>query len=205
VQSWMDFMALVARPIAKFNLAEATILLLQGSSGEMDLYVQMLCGFGATTIHRCTSQDEAKTILARGEIDLALIDAKLPDGDGYEFVRELRRSRLKTKFVPVLMISGHTPRNKVTMARDCGAHFVVRKPVSPGTLLERILWIARECRAFLETDSYIGPDRRFQNLGPPDGVARRSDDLPTEIGEATGPDLDQAEVDQMLKPKRVSA
>lgn len=196
-------MALIARPLATFNLAEASILLLQGSTTEMDLYVQMLCGFGAATLHRCTSQEEAKTIIARGDIDLALVDAKLPDGDGYEFVRELRHGNAKTKFVPVLMIAGHTPRSKVTMARDCGAHFVVRKPVSPGTLLERILWIATECRAFIEAGAYIGPDRRFQNVGPPKGDGRRSSDLTTELGEATGPDLDQAEVDQLFKPKRV--
>jgi DNA-binding response OmpR family regulator len=198
-------MALVPRPLATFNLSQTSILVLTGSSAEMDLYVQMLCGFGATTIHRATSQLEAASMLSSHELDLVLVDAKLPEGDGYEFVRTLRRQPARVNFVPVLMVAGHTPRSKVALARDCGAHFIVRKPLSPGVLLERILWIAQESRAFLETEIYIGPDRRFQALGPPDGVARRRDDLPIEVGAPSGPDMDQAEVDQLFKPRKASA
>jgi hypothetical protein len=31
------------------------------------------------------------------------------------------------------------------------------------------MWIAQESRPFIELDGYVGPDRRFQNVGPPDG------------------------------------
>jgi DNA-binding response OmpR family regulator len=199
--------ALTPQPIAKFNLGATHILVLEGAISEMDLYVQILSGFGAKNIHRCLNQEEAEATLLKHEIDLIVVDAKLPDGDGYEFVQGLRRRKgaPKLSVIPVLMIAGHTPPSKIAMARDCGAHFVVRKPVRPDLLLERILWIAQESRPFVECDAYVGPERRFQYLGPPDGIGRRRDDLPAEVGEATSPDMDQEMVDQMFKTRRVSA
>lgn len=200
-------MGLRPQPIAKFNLGTTNILVLEGSLSEMDLYVQILSGFGAKNIHRCMNRKEAEEALLKDEIDLIVVDAKLPDsGDGYDFVQSLRRKRAQPKLsvIPVLMIAGHTPTSKVAMARDCGAHFVVRKPVRPDLLLERILWIAQESRPFVECDAYVGPERRFQYLGPPDGIGRRRDDLSAEVGESTTPDLGQDEVDQMFKARKVA-
>ena len=200
-------MALTPQPIAKFNLGSTNIMVLEGSLSEMDLYVQILSGFGAKNIHRCMNREEADAVLGKHDIDLIVVDAKLPDSDGYEFVSSLRRKKgaPRLSVIPVLMIAGHTPPSKVAMARDCGAHFVVRKPVRPDLLLERILWIAQESRPFVECDAYVGPERRFQYLGPPDGVGRRRDDLSAEVGDATEPDMDQEMVDQMFKARRVAS
>jgi CheY-like chemotaxis protein len=199
--------ALTPQPIAKFNLGATNILVLEGSLSEMDLYVQILSGFGAKNIHRCMNRTEADEALSKHQIDLIVVDAKLPDSDGYDFVQKLRRKKggSNLSLIPVLMIAGHTPPSKVALARDCGAHFVVRKPVRPDLLLERILWIAQESRPFVECDAYIGPERRFQYLGPPDGVGRRRDDLSAEVGDATTPDMDQQEVDQMFRARKVAS
>ena len=63
-------------------------------------------------------------------------------------------------------------RSKIAEVRDCGANFVVTKPFSASTLLERIVWAARDTRPFLEVGDYFGPDRRFRDLGPPAGERR---------------------------------
>lgn len=197
-------MALVVQPLAKFNLSQATILLLEPSTAELDLYGQMLFGFGGKQVHRCQTREEARIALSGHPIDLIIVDAKLgpEDEDGYAFVRELRRSGDANAFLPVIMVTGHTPSSQVTAARDSGVHFVVRKPVSSNVLLERILWIAQETRPIIEGATYVGPERRFQNLGPPGGVGRRRNDLPLDVGLAQTPNLDQDEVDQMLRPRR---
>lgn len=200
-------MPLVAKPLAKFNLSQSVILLLEHSRAEQDLYGQMLFGFGGKQLHRCQTREEAKLVLVGNQVDLIIVDAQLgpDDEDGYTFVRELRRSGAGFAFLPVVMVTGHTPSSQVTFARDSGVHFVVRKPVSPGVLLERILWIAQEARPIIECETYVGPDRRFQRLGPPKGVeGRRADDLAMEVGEPEGPDLHQDEIDQLLQPKRVA-
>jgi CheY-like chemotaxis protein len=200
-------MPLVAQPLAKFNLSQTTILLLEPTLAELDLYCQMLFGYGGKLVHRCQTRAEAFAALAEQQIDLVIVDAKLraDDEDGYAFVRELRRAGGESAFLPVIMITGHTPSSRATSARDSGVHFVVRKPVSSGVLLERILWIAQESRPMVESDSYVGPDRRFQNLGPPDGVGRRAGDLSATPGEAQSRNLGQDEVDALFVPRKARA
>jgi hypothetical protein len=60
----------------------------------------------------------------------------------------------------------------------------VAKPISPRIIMERLIWVARENRQFLQTDSYAGPDRRFHDEGLPEGVPgrRREDRLPDTNG-----------------------
>src|SRR5665213_2141524 len=70
-------------------------------------------------------------------------------------------------------VCNHTERGAVERARDCGSNIVLAKPVSPQSLLERIIWIAREKRPFVNCGSYMGPDRRFHDTGPPAGVQGR--------------------------------
>jgi CheY-like chemotaxis protein len=201
-------MALIAQPLSRFNLQDTQILLLQPAVTEADIYVQMLTGFGAKSLHRALTQAEAMEMLAQTVMDLIIVDARLPDGegDGYDFVSALRRApRHPNSFAPVLILADHTPRSKVERGRDCGAHFVIGKPASPSVLLERILWIARETRPFVECAAYVGPERRFKYEPPPDGVWRRQGDLSMEVGSALEPNLDQSEVDQLLQPKKVSS
>ena len=198
-------MALTPQPLSRFNLADTNILLVQSSATEGDIYSQMLSGFGAKHVQRVETLEAARALLAGERFDLILTDVKLSDGDGYEFVRTLRRgARHPNIFAPVLMLAGHTPRGRVELARDCGAHFVISKPVSPAVLLERILWIARETRPFVECEVYVGPERRFKFEGPPNGVGRRTTDLNGELGQAQEPNLEQTEVDQLLQPQKVS-
>jgi hypothetical protein len=102
------------------------------------------------------------------------------------------------------MITGHAARAMVEKSRDSGANFVVSKPFTPEILLQRVFWVAKDERQMVVAENYVGPDRRFKNLGPPLGMkGRRKDDLSTHVGAAKDPNLDQSDIDQLLKPSRV--
>lgn len=188
---------------ARFNLERASVLVLEDGGMGMSILVQILSGFGAKALHRCESVAEAQDLVGKVELDLLICDAMR--GEGYEFIKWLRASKIEpNRYVPVLLISGHTPSHAVAKARDCGAHFIMAKPLTPIAVLERILWIAREGRRFVECDTYVGPDRRFKNAGVPPGmVGRRRDDLEGEIGDAQSPNMDQDVIDSMVKTRRV--
>ena len=188
---------------ARFNLERASVLLLEESSMGMSILVQILTGFGARMLHRADSLEAAQAIVHKVELDIVIADAA--SGQGYEFIEWLRHSRIEPNcYVPVLLTAGHTPRNAVSKARDCGAHFIMAKPLTPIAVLERILWISKEGRRFVECDTYMGPDRRFKNEGVPAGtVGRRRDDLPIEIGEAETPNMEQEVIDGLVKTRRV--
>jgi CheY-like chemotaxis protein len=80
------------------------------------------------------------------------------------------------RFIPVIVMSGYTQLRVVAAARDAGANTVLRKPLSPQALFDRIMWVARVPRPFIDAGSYVGPDRRFKRDDPPDGLYKRGDD-----------------------------
>ena len=64
--------------------------------------------------------------------------------------------------MPVIVLTGHTPMSRVAGARDSGASFVVKKPISAQVLHDRICWAAQSQRPFISAGAYVGPDRRFR-------------------------------------------
>jgi len=165
-------------PKGRVNLEKAAVLLLSPQNG-MELLLRIFHGFGVRHPYRCFDAAKAMQVCGESDLDLIVCDGSFADGQAYDFIASLRRSDLEpNRYTPVLMIQGHTPVDQIAKARDCGANFVVAKPITPRLLLERVLWIAAESRPFIELDTYIGPDRRFQNHGPPGGPGtgrRRTD------------------------------
>lgn len=193
-------------PRTPINLEKVSALLVDDNAQALDILSQVVSGFGVRTITRCESGEDAQAALRRATFDLIIADVHMPGMDGYELIAWLRREGPQpNRFAPVLLVTGHTRQNEVVKARDCGANFIVAKPLTPKVMLERIVWVAREDRMFIEAPHYVGPDRRFRRLGPPAGMdGRRSDDLPVELGDAQAPNLSDDEITAMLKPTKVA-
>lgn len=165
------------RESAVFNFAGAVTMVIDDSPFALELTAQAVLGFGIKVRHSCSSAAEAIAVLRDHPVDLILVDCEMPGMSGYEFVRWLRRSGLEPNaFAPVIMTAAHVRRSKVSEARDCGANFLITKPFSAGVLLERIVWVARDARPFLEVGDYFGPDRRFRSE-PWEGPERRSEEI----------------------------
>lgn len=164
------------RDSAIFNLANAVTMVVDDSSFALELTTQALLGFGMKTRYVCHSAPEAMEILRDHNVDLLVVDADMPGVSGYELVRWLRRSNLDPNaFAPVILMAPHVRRKSLDKARDCGANFLVTKPFSALTLLERVVWVARDQRPFLTVGDYFGPDRRFRNDDRKGGRERRAD------------------------------
>lgn len=192
---------------SRIDLRKAMVLLIEPNNQAMDVLTQIFLGFGASHTLRASSFEEAQQAVHANVVDLIACEATLQpeEPDGYDFISWLRRSGLDPNaFAPALLISSHTSSRNVTRARDCGAHFMVSKPLAPTVMLQRILWIAQNNRTFVSCDVYCGPDRRFQNLGPPNGIGRRHNDLPAEVGAVAGENMDQNEIDSLLMPQKVA-
>ncbi|MEI7931870.1 MAG: response regulator [Alphaproteobacteria bacterium] len=162
----------------KLNLERITFLLVDDNPQALIIAASVLAGFGVRSYHKCGSVKEAREYLSTNPVDFLLTDAHMPEEDGYSLVRWLRRHGPEAnRFIPVIVVTGHTRQSQVLEARDCGVHAVVAKPLIPRVLLERIFWVANDQRKFIECDDYVGPDRRLKNLGPPEGIlGRRSED-----------------------------
>jgi len=160
------------------NLEKVSLLALDHSVHSCKILTQIVRGFGIRNVRACTRADDARDALSHSVFDLAIVDPGT-DGEGIELLRWLRRQeRNANRFVPVILVSGHSTPSMVWRARDSGASYFIAKPLTAATLLDRILWVARDKRPFVEVGDYLGPDRRFKEDGPPEGSAgRRASDL----------------------------
>lgn len=192
--------------MAEFQLASAEVILVNGDDKGLSLLMQVFSGFGVRRIHPCATAAEAMQLVAKIELSLIVCEAALPMTDGFEFVRWLRWSEHEpNRFRPVILMTGQAKQADILRARDCGANIVVTRPIVPDTILQRILWLAREPRPFITSETYCGPDRRYHNLGPPPGTAgRRKDDLSAHVGVAQGPNLSQDDIDNLFQAKAAS-
>jgi DNA-binding NarL/FixJ family response regulator len=173
---------------SRINFAQVRILLLDDHTVGSGILIQIVRAFGANKIVHCTSIADAQKHVEENEFHLVLINSNLKEAGVYDFIHWLRRYDVPPNcFASVVLIAGHTPRSNVERARDSGANVVMAKPVSPLSVLERLIWTAREKRSYVKCASYVGPDRRFQNLGPPLGLSgRRFDDQAAPAEPAAG-------------------
>ena len=193
------------QPSQYINLDKARALIVDDNPQSLDIIVGVLTSFGLRNVVRKATGPEAQDELRYQAFDLILTNDTLPALDGYDLTRWLRREADEAhRHTPVIVVTSHTRRDQVEKARDCGANFIIAKPVSPAIMLERILWVAKGDRLFIECETYAGPDRRWRNQGPPvefpDG--RRRDDKSIELGEVGGHNMSQDELDALIKPMR---
>jgi DNA-binding response OmpR family regulator len=72
--------------------------------------------------------------------DLILLDVMLPNKDGFDVCRELRRGGLRT---PIIMLTAKTQEAEKILGLDLGADDYVTKPFSPRELRARIRAVFR--------------------------------------------------------------
>lgn len=186
------------------DLSRLTMLAVDPDNYALTTVNQLMRGFGLKDQVTAENGEAAKKILDQSKIDLIIVEAVLPDMPGAELVRWIRRhGDSAVKHSTIIILTGHTVAKNIESARSSGANIVIKKPVAATVLFDRIAWSAATDRVFIDTPSYVGPDRRFKQLGPPDGIGRRSTDLPAEIGEASEPNLLQSEIDSFIKPVKI--
>lgn len=164
------------RDSAVVNFSGAVTMVIDDSAFSRELTVEALRGFGVQVRYTCSSGQDAIEILRDQSVDLLLVDCEMPGLDGCELVHWVRHSGLDPNaYVPIIMTAGHVRRSKLAAVRDCGANYLITKPFSASSLLERLIWVARDNRPFIEAGDYKGPDRRRNKPKPLKEGERRAD------------------------------
>ena len=85
-------------------------------------------------VQTAVSLSEARALLTHTQPDIVVLDLGLPDGDGVQLVRELR----KTQSTPVLVVSARHQEAQKIQLLDAGADDYLSKPFSVSELLARM-------------------------------------------------------------------
>ena len=95
--------------------------------------------FDVTTAH---SGAEALTICERAGCDIVLLDAMMPDMDGFEVCRNLKTNPV-THHIPVVMVTALDQPSDRVAGLDAGADDFLTKPVSDIALIARVRSLSR--------------------------------------------------------------
>ncbi len=111
--------------------------------------------------------EDALAVFAQAPTDVVLIDIMLPDIDGFEVCRAIRR----TSDVPIVMVTARDDTHDVVAGLEAGADDYLTKPFAPKELSARIRALLRRVRAA----DPASPQLRFGDLEiiPDQGVVRR--------------------------------
>jgi two-component system alkaline phosphatase synthesis response regulator PhoP len=74
--------------------------------------------------------------------DLVILDIMLPDQDGYEIMRKMRKNPLTAK-IPIIIVTAKTTEMDLVKSLDSGADDYIRKPFSIMELLSRVRALLR--------------------------------------------------------------
>ena len=122
-----------------------------------------------------------------GRIDLAVMDVGLPDIDGHDAVRILRKNGFKA---PIIMLTGHNTDSDTILGLEAGANDYVTKPFRFAVLLARIRAQLRQHEANEDAIFTIGPYTfrpRSKPFVNPKGKKVRLTDKETSICAPAGP------------------
>src|SRR6184192_622853 len=89
-----------------------------------------------------------------GQIDLVIMDVGLPDVDGREAVRILRKNGFKA---PIIMLTGHNTDSDTILGLESGANDYVTKPFRINVLLARLRAHLRQHERSEDAVMTIGP------------------------------------------------
>ncbi|MEL7568144.1 MAG: response regulator transcription factor [Dehalobacterium sp.] len=106
-------------------------------------------GYGVTLCHGATS---ALREIQSGRFDLAILDVSLPDGNGYDICRAIK----KASDTPVIFLTVYNEESNVVMGLDMGADDYVAKPFRLRELLSRVRTVLRRAGGGEKDEISIG-------------------------------------------------
>jgi CheY-like chemotaxis protein len=154
-------------------------LIVDDNAHMRSLLRALLNSIGIKNVAEAMHGGAAMDVLRERKNDLVLTDMQMKPMDGIEFTRLVRTSDTSPNpFVPIIMISGHTEKQRVEAARDAGVTEFLAKPITATALYSRIAEIVERPRAFVRCESgYFGPDRRRHQRDDYAGPWRRANDF----------------------------
>lgn len=153
-----------------------SVLIVEDNIHMMRLLSAMIRSIGVDVIHAVQDPTDALEVMKTNAIDFAIVDLRLPVIDGIEFTMLVRNSPdSPNPYLPIIMVTAHSEREKVEAARDAGVNEFCCKPITANTLFSRIHAIIEHPRPFIRSAHYFGPDRRRHKDPQYRGPERRAD------------------------------
>jgi two-component system chemotaxis response regulator CheY len=165
--------------LASELLNQAPPLVLESNGYMRNLLATLLRDAGAQNVLTVSDVSSALDTMRQQTPGLVLADWSYdadPREDRIKFVRRMRAaSRAAYHSTPVILLSPARGRSEIEQARDAGVTEFLIKPIAPTTLVERLRFMEKNMRPFVQSPRFSGPDRRRRANGNQSNFKRRVD------------------------------
>jgi two-component system chemotaxis response regulator CheY len=147
--------------MVKINFNRLRFLVIDDSAHMRRLLRTLLHGFGARDVYEAEDGATGLEAFTNYVPDIIITDWAMPVFDGLELTQMIRQHGANANpYVPIIMLTAHSEKKRVTTARDAGITEFLAKPISAKALYQRIMNAVANPRPFIKTKTYFGPDRR---------------------------------------------
>jgi DNA-binding response OmpR family regulator len=124
-------------------MAEANVLIIEDDA-TIARFVELELKHAGYDVLRAGDGPQGLSLLDSGQVDLVILDLMLPDMDGIEVAREVRR---KGRDLPILMLTARAETHDVVTGFEAGADDYMRKPFEIPELLSRVRALLKRTRS----------------------------------------------------------
>ena len=154
------------------------VLVVEDNQPMLDLVKSLLEAYGVGSVYTANNGQSGFRKFCECDPDLVIADWMMKPVNGIEFAEIIRNDkRSPNPYVPYILMTGFSEKERVLKARDVGVTEFIVKPFSARDLYKRIAQVIEKPRQFVKADGFFGPDRRRRGAQPYDGELKRSTDL----------------------------
>jgi two-component system chemotaxis response regulator CheY len=158
------------------GLQALRILVIDDSREMCTIIGTVLAAAGVGHLHYAQNGRLGLEIMRAYSIDVAYVDQEMPVMSGLAFIKAVRKIDGPERFMPIIMLTGHSDVPHISAARDTGVTEFLCKPVTAKAILDRLNAVIMEPRPFMEAGDFFGPDRRRTRGRTYEGPKRRAND-----------------------------
>ncbi|HUC48560.1 MAG TPA: response regulator [Xanthobacteraceae bacterium] len=167
--------------MVRIDFSHLRFLVIEDSAHMRRILRTLLHGFGAREVHEAEDGAAGLESFTHYMPDIIISDWVMPIFDGLELAQMIRQPGANANpYVPIIMLTGHSDKKHVMIARDAGITEFLAKPISAKSLYGRIANVVAKPRPFVKTRTYFGPDRR-RNVNPSYGGIERRKTAKTDL------------------------
>ena len=108
--------------------------------------------------------------------DVITMDIEMPIMNGLDFISRVRMLPGEARYLPIIMLTGHSDLPRLNAARDRGVNEFLAKPVTARDILKRLESVIMRPRPYVAASDFFGPDRRRRSPLGYAGPMRRAAD-----------------------------
>ncbi|VAV91551.1 hypothetical protein MNBD_ALPHA06-1141, partial [hydrothermal vent metagenome] len=159
------------------KLAEKSILVVESQEFMRTIIVDILRTIGFKKIETARNLDDGKLQMKTWLPDVVFCDAEIGAGNGLKFVAWIRTSKdSPNPKIPIIYVTGDRAQEQILAARDTGVNEIIIKPIVPQAVISRLKTVLVNERAFIQSHTFVGPDRRRNRNRTYNGGKRRLQD-----------------------------